>query len=150
MGVEPIAPTLQGSVAPNGMPARSSQRSVRELNPVFRLTTAACGRNTYRPVVESDPGWNRTSTFLHVAQASLPLDHGIVVSRVIRVGIEPTESQVLGLFALPVCVPDLSKSRVRGSHPAVQAYEARMGTGPPAIFSDEGEIRTPTPNGTTF
>ena len=28
------------------------QRSVRDLNPVFRLTTAACGRNTYRPVVK--------------------------------------------------------------------------------------------------
>ena len=89
----------------------------------------------------SDPGWNRTSTFLHVTQASLPLDHGIVVSQVIRVGIEPTESQVPGtdakrwsLFALPVCVPDRSKSRVRGSHPAVQAYEARMGTGPPAMI----------------
>jgi hypothetical protein len=49
MGVEPIAPTLQGSVAPNGMSAHFLQRSVRELNPVFRLTTAACGRNTYRP-----------------------------------------------------------------------------------------------------
>ena len=80
MGVEPITPTLQGSVAPDGMPARSSQRSVRDLNPVFRLTTAACGRNTYRPVLESDPGWNRTSTFLHVTQASLPLDHGIIGS----------------------------------------------------------------------
>ena len=134
MGVEPNTPTLQGSVAPDGMPARSSQRSVRELNPVFRFTTAACGRNTYRPVLESDPGWNRTSAFLHVTQASLPLDHGIVVSRVIRVGIEPTESQVLGLFALPVCVPDRSKSRVRGLHSAVQAYEARMGTGPPAMI----------------
>ena len=130
--VEPITPTLQGSVAPDGMPARSFQRSVRELNPVFRLTMAACGRNTYRPVFVSDPGWNRTSSFLHVTQASSPLDHGIM--SVIRVGIEPTESQVLGLFALPVCVPDQGKSRVRGSHPAVQAYEARMGTGPPAMI----------------
>ena len=82
----------------------------------------------------SDPDWNRTSTFLHVTQASSPLDHGIVVSRVIRVGIEPTDSQVLGLLALPFCVPDRSKSRVRGSHPAVQAYEARMGIGPPAMI----------------
>ena len=32
------------------------QRSVRDLNPVFRLTTAACGRNTYRPIVEVVPG----------------------------------------------------------------------------------------------
>ena len=133
MGVEPITPTLQGSVAPNGMPARSSQRSVRELNPVFVLTTDVCRpKHLQTKVIESDPGWNRTSSFLHVTQAPLPLDHGIM--SVIRVGIEPTESQVLGLFALPVCVPDRSKSRVRGSHPAVQAYEARMGTGPPAMI----------------
>jgi len=29
MGVEPITPTLQGSVAPNGMPARSLLSEVR-------------------------------------------------------------------------------------------------------------------------
>ncbi len=29
MGVEPITPTLQGSVAPNGMPARLLFREVR-------------------------------------------------------------------------------------------------------------------------
>jgi hypothetical protein len=58
MGVEPTAPTLQGSVAPGGMQARFHQRSVRESNPVFRLTTAACCRNTYRPQRTSDPGWS--------------------------------------------------------------------------------------------
>ena len=68
------------------------ERSVRESNPVSVLTTDVCCRNTYRPFHSSDPGWNRTSTFLHVTQASLPLDHGIVVSRVIRVGVEPTKS----------------------------------------------------------
>ena len=52
----------------------------------------------------SDPGWNRTITFLHVTQASSPLDHGIRLS-VTEVGVEPTQSQVLGLLALPVCVP---------------------------------------------
>src|SRR5882724_11164505 len=52
----------------------------------------------------SDPGWNRTITFLHVMQASSPLDHGIKLS-VTEVGVEPTQSQVLGLLALPVCVP---------------------------------------------
>ena len=88
MGVEPITPTLQGSVAPNGMPARLAEWSVRELNPAFFLTTEACGRNTYRPILKSDPGWNRTSTLLDVDQASSPLDHGIVLS-VPRRGIEP-------------------------------------------------------------
>ena len=48
MGVEPIAPILQGSVASIGMQAQL-QRSARELNPVFRLTTAVCCRNTCRP-----------------------------------------------------------------------------------------------------
>ena len=52
----------------------------------------------------SDPGWNRTITFLRVMQVSSPLDHGIKLS-VTEVGVEPTQSQVLGLLALPVCVP---------------------------------------------
>ena len=39
----------------------------------------------------SNPGWNRTITFLDVAQASLPLDHGI--KSVTEVGIEPTKSR---------------------------------------------------------
>jgi hypothetical protein len=52
----------------------------------------------------SDPGWNRTITFLVVNQAPSPLDHGIKLS-VTEVGVEPTQSQVLGLLALPVCVP---------------------------------------------
>ena len=52
----------------------------------------------------SDPGWNRTITFLVVTQAPSPLDHGIKFS-VTEVGVEPTQSQVLGLLALPVCVP---------------------------------------------
>jgi hypothetical protein len=52
----------------------------------------------------SDSGWNRTITFLRVMQVSSPLDHGIKLS-VTEVGVEPTQSQVLGLLALPVCVP---------------------------------------------
>ena len=54
------------------------KRSVRESNPVSVLTTDVCCRNTYRPLRNSDPGWNRTITLLHVTQASSPLDHGIV------------------------------------------------------------------------
>ncbi len=60
------------------------ERSVRELNSAFLLTTQVCCRNTYRPFIESDPGWTRTTgthaqrgSFLHVTQASSPLDHGI-------------------------------------------------------------------------
>ena len=102
-GIEPRLPGCKPSVFPLDQRPKF-KRSVRELNPVFRLTTAACGPNTYRPFVKSDPGWNRTSTFLDVGQASSPLDHGIMLS-VTRVGVEPTNSQVLGLLALPVCVP---------------------------------------------
>ena len=39
----------------------------------------------------SDPGWNRTSDFLGVIQASSPLDHGIM--SVTEVGVEPTKSR---------------------------------------------------------
>jgi hypothetical protein len=106
MGVEPITPTLQGSVAPNGMPARLlSERSVRESNPVSVLTTDVCCRNTYRPFLSSDPGRNRTNGLLVQSQASLPtatvphrfvhlcsttltLTHGSL--KAAGVGIEPT------------------------------------------------------------
>ena len=106
IGVEPITPILQGSVASIGMQAQLVKRSVRELNPVFRLTTAACCRNTYRPVVKSDPGWNRTSTFLDVGQASSPLDHGIM--SVTRVGVEPTHPPWKGSTS-PCCGPGTKK-----------------------------------------
>ena len=78
-------------------PVCCSERSVRESNPVSVLTTDVCSRNTYRPFLSSDPGWNRTTgthaqrgSLLHVTQASSPLDHGIV--SVTRVGVEPTKS----------------------------------------------------------
>ena len=48
-GIEPGLPPYQGGVQPQ------------------HLQTMLC----------IDPGWNRTITFLDVAQASLPLDHGI-------------------------------------------------------------------------
>ena len=60
------------------MPAHRIRGPSAELNRVFLLTTEVCCQNTYRPFRVSDPGWNRTSTFLVVTQASLPLDHGIV------------------------------------------------------------------------
>jgi hypothetical protein len=106
------------------------KRSVRELSPALLPTTEACCRNTYRP--SSDPGWSRTTAFLVVIQASSPLDRGIML-QVTEVGVEPTGTRLstspLFQFAYPVII----KSRVRGSHPAVQAYEARLGTGPPAV-----------------
>ena len=65
------------------------ERSVRESNPVPLLTTQVFCRNTYRP--SSDPGWNRTITFLGVIQASSPLDHGIM--SVTEAGVEPAKSR---------------------------------------------------------
>jgi hypothetical protein len=44
MGVEPIAVRAPPQLAPSGMQARIIKRSVRESNPVFVLTTDACGR----------------------------------------------------------------------------------------------------------
>ena len=67
---------VAGQVSSRWTSRPSFKRSVRESNPVPVLTTDVCCRNTYRP--SSDPGWNRTSTFLHVTQASSPLDHGTI------------------------------------------------------------------------
>jgi hypothetical protein len=82
--------------------------------------------------MESNQGTDRPKdglVLLGVIQASLPLDHGIILS-VTEAGVEPAKS--------PGSRPGRSAClrtrpwRVRGLHPAVQAYEARMSTGPPA------------------
>ena len=52
MGVEPITPILQGSVASHWTCSPICQRSVRESNPVSVLTTDVCCRNTYRPLFQ--------------------------------------------------------------------------------------------------
>src|SRR3954463_15398703 len=74
LGIEPSLPPYHGGVQPQ------------------HLQTA------------SDPGWNRTITFLHVTQVSSPLDHGIKLS-VTEVGIEPTGTRLstssLCRFAYP-------------------------------------------------
>ena len=92
-----------------------------------------CAAATPTDHVLSDPGWNRTSTFLDVDQASSPLDHGIMSVTSDRGGsrthkVTRLSTSSLCLFAYPA----VFKLRVRGSHPAVRAYEAPMSTGPPA------------------
>ncbi len=93
-GIEPRSPGCRPGIFPlDEQPIH--QRSVRESNPAFRLTKAVCSRSTYRPslpLIGSDPGWNRTITFLDVGQVSSPLDHGIRLS-VTEVGVEPTKSR---------------------------------------------------------
>ncbi len=105
-GIEPRLPGCKPSVFPLDQRPASIERSVPELNRVFLLTTEVCCQNTYRPFRVSDPGWNRTSTFLVVTQASSPLDHGIVSLSVTEVGIEPTGTRLstspLCQFAYPV------------------------------------------------
>jgi hypothetical protein len=80
LGIEPSLPPYQSGVQPQHL-----QTSV----------------SSHR----SDPGWNRTITFLHVTQASSPLDHGINLS-VTEAGIEPTGTRFstssLCRFAYPV------------------------------------------------
>ncbi len=102
------------------------ERSVRESNPVPLLTEEVCYRNTYRP--SSDPGWSRTSTFLHVTQAPSPLDHGTML--VIEAGVEPAKSPGSrpGRFACLRTRP----WRVRVSHLAGEAHETSLSAGPPA------------------
>jgi hypothetical protein len=145
------------------MPARFSRgpSGNRTRSPSLPRTCA-----TRTPTDPSDPGWTRTIVFLVVTQVSSPLDYGIIFA-VTEVGVEPTKS--------PGSRPDrftylrTPSLRVRVSHPAGEAYETSLSTGPPAIklqapvssrahrphegqlgtcqacISDEGESRTPTP-----
>ena len=114
----------------------------------------------------SDPGWNRTITFLDVTQASRRWTTGSSFND------QRWESNPQARGSRPRRYSSLrtrSKWRVRELHPAVQAYETRLSTGPPAklqapvsnratglmkaswapaapaISSDQGEIRTPKP-----
>ena len=105
MGVEPTTPTLQGSVAPNGMQARLSE--VRPgLEPDLPPYHGGVLPQHLQTIVFSDPGWNRTkpSPGCHPGVfATGPRD--CTFRSVTEAGFEPADSQDLGLFALPVCVP---------------------------------------------
>ena len=74
-GLEPRSPGCKPGVLPLDEQP-VCQWSVWDSNPIFRPTTAVCCHNTYRPSFS-----------------------------VIPAGVEPADSQDLGLFALPVCVP---------------------------------------------
>ena len=66
--------------------ATSASRGIRrELNPYLLLHRQACLPRTPRtPYCSSGKGGSRTITFLVVTQATLPLDHGIVVQPISR------------------------------------------------------------------
>src|SRR6266550_1601738 len=48
-GIEPRSPRCKRGIFPLDEPPMFCQRSVWELNPVFRYTKAACSLSTYRP-----------------------------------------------------------------------------------------------------
>ena len=68
-----------------------------------------------------------------------------------RVGVEPTNTR-LSTSSLCQFAYLVIKWRVRGSHPTVQAYEARLSAGSPAIILSvaKGRFELPCPKGTTF
>ena len=87
MGIEPITPILQGSVASLGtcQPVFVRGPSGSRTRSPSLPRTYATGTPTDRYF--SDPGWNRTSSFLHVTQTPSPLDRGIIKAAV--TGVEP-------------------------------------------------------------
>ena len=111
MGIEPNAPTLQGSVAPLEHASPFVERSVRELNPAFVLTTDACNRNTYRPIafqviadgVEPSLSWMSTRRLSRWTTRSS--DQG---------GSRTHKHEALDLAAFPVCVPSHSSGGFGG------------------------------------
>ena len=157
MGVEPTTPTLQGSVAASGMQALTSRGpSGNRTRPPSLPRRYAAGTPTDHRF--SDPGWNRTSDFLGVIQASSPLDHGIVLVTAAKPRGESGKPEpALDAVQSSISFP-LSAFRSRlppvagpGIEPGTRALWEPARHLPSLQSSDEGESRTPTPpKGTTF
>ena len=153
-GIEPRLPGCKPSVFPLDQRPVVYKRSVRELNPVsgtdrqdvgWSATTAACCRNTYRPIL-----FPATAFALHPRKlgglscfpagiepalscmSGRRLRHWTTGSLMTEVGVEPTKSprSQRDRFACLRTRP----WRVRGSHPASEAYETSLSTGPPASY----------------
>ena len=75
MRVELIAPILQGSVASTEHASPEVRSGIEPDLPPYRGGVLPEHLQTF--CSRSDPGRTRTVVFLAVAQASLPLDHGI-------------------------------------------------------------------------
>ena len=129
MGVEPYDLVRVSRLLGTCQPIES--QVLPGFEPVFLLTKEVCCQNTYIPFSNSDPGWNRTSTFLVVTQVSLSLDHGIVFLSVTEVGLEPTGTRLstspLCQFAYPVKVAG------PGVAPGLQAYETPLSLAHPQV-----------------
>jgi hypothetical protein len=116
-GIEPGLPPYRGGVLPQHLQTNSS----------------------------SDPGWNRTIDFLDVTQASLPLDHGIVVVTGVRVELTNSRGSRPRRFTSLRTRP----LQVRVSHPTGWAYETRLSAGSPASCSisvTKGRVELPRHN----
>ena len=123
-----------------------------ESNPDLLVASQASSRWTSSPFcfmhcksTASDPGWNRTIDFLDVTQASLPLDHGIVLVTGVRVELTNSRGSRPRRFTSLRTRP----LQVRVLHPTDWAYEARLSTGSPAsCFSvTKGRVELPRPMG---
>ena len=100
-GIEPRSPGCKPGIFPLDEPPIFCQRSVWELNPVFRLTTAACSHSTYRPRVipdgiEPSLSWLSPRRLRRWTTGSVVSDRG---------GSRTHRHEALYLIALPVCVP---------------------------------------------
>ena len=147
-GVEPRSPGCKPGIFPLDQHAHViRQRSVRELNPVFRPYQGRRAAETPTDQLSSsDPGWTRTIVSWMSARRLRRWTTGSVVSD--RGGsrthkITRLSTWSLCQFAYPVMLQVAGPGVAPGGR---GAYEALLSTGPPAsVCSDQGETRTPTP-----
>ena len=127
-GVEPGFPECHSGVFPLDDRPNFKQRSVRELNPIFRLTKAACCRNTYRPLTKMIPDGVEPSSPACRAGV-VPFDHGTTSGR-----SRSRTDKITSLSSWPLFPFAYSavKWQVQESHLAGEGYEPSLGTGPPA------------------
>ena len=95
-GIEPRSPGCRPGIFPLDEPPMSLAEvrpGIEPSLPLYRSGVRPQHLQTKMFSQCSDPVWNRTITFLVVAQASSPLDHGIKLS-VTEVGVEPTGTRL--------------------------------------------------------
>ena len=133
---------------------RSGPRGIRTL-----ISGVRGRRPTFGPAAQSDPGWTRTIVAWMWARSLCRWTTGPI--SVAEVGIEPTNShQALDLAALPICVlgHTLEHSPLTSYHSPSCGGRIRTGVerlmrpcwepDSSPLRSDQGESRTPTPEGT--
>ncbi len=119
----------KGQSPPGNMPAQRSRGPSGNRTRSSSVPRRCAAETPTDRSFQGDPGWSRTIAFLVVTQASSPLDHGIM--QVTGTGVEPAKSR--GSRRRRFSCLRTRSWRVRGSHPAVPAYEAGLDSGPPAV-----------------